>query len=226
MNCRYKDKKKYLQIVQDELRLKGETLEEHRKHCKAKPGNCPFEKHVEEADRIASGGKPTKSSYEQTDSKFRKMRNELQQKFREANKGVDTYDEEGTLIVFDDGWQVSFQEDTTEDPTHGHYITDSDYDATVERISKETGSKPYIGFFGGNAEISFYCKSFEMAMQIARRYNQESVFDWTTYGKTYKCIFNDDIVGQNHFSDHQNSYRKSYRGPHPYFKKKQDNQEN
>ena len=30
--------------------LSGEELLEHRKHCKAKPGNCPFEKAVDEAD--------------------------------------------------------------------------------------------------------------------------------------------------------------------------------
>jgi len=32
--------------------LSGEELLEHRKHCKAKPGNCPFEKAVDEADDI------------------------------------------------------------------------------------------------------------------------------------------------------------------------------
>lgn len=32
--------------------LSAEELVEHRKHCKAKPGNCPFEKAVDEADEI------------------------------------------------------------------------------------------------------------------------------------------------------------------------------
>ena len=32
--------------------LSGEELLEHRKHCKAMPGNCPFEKAVDEADDI------------------------------------------------------------------------------------------------------------------------------------------------------------------------------
>lgn len=32
--------------------LSAEELLEHRKHCKAKPGNCPFEKAVDEADDI------------------------------------------------------------------------------------------------------------------------------------------------------------------------------
>ena len=32
--------------------LSGEELIEHRKHCRAKPGNCPFEKAVDEADEI------------------------------------------------------------------------------------------------------------------------------------------------------------------------------
>lgn len=32
--------------------LSGEELIEHRKHCRAKPGNCPFEKAVDEADNI------------------------------------------------------------------------------------------------------------------------------------------------------------------------------
>lgn len=32
--------------------LSSEELMEHRKHCRAKPGNCPFEKAVDEADDI------------------------------------------------------------------------------------------------------------------------------------------------------------------------------
>lgn len=32
--------------------LSAEELIEHRKHCRAKPGNCPFEKAVDEADNI------------------------------------------------------------------------------------------------------------------------------------------------------------------------------
>jgi hypothetical protein len=32
--------------------LSAEELQEHRKHCRAKPGNCPFEKAVDEADDI------------------------------------------------------------------------------------------------------------------------------------------------------------------------------
>lgn len=35
----------------DEI-LSAEEMTEHRKHCKAKPGNCPFEKAVDEADDI------------------------------------------------------------------------------------------------------------------------------------------------------------------------------
>lgn len=33
---------------------KGETLEEHRKHCKAKKGACPFEKKVDEMDDLSA----------------------------------------------------------------------------------------------------------------------------------------------------------------------------
>lgn len=32
--------------------LSAEELAEHRKHCRAEPGNCPFEKAVDEADDI------------------------------------------------------------------------------------------------------------------------------------------------------------------------------
>lgn len=32
--------------------LSAEEMQEHRKHCRAKPGNCPFEKAVDEADDI------------------------------------------------------------------------------------------------------------------------------------------------------------------------------
>lgn len=42
-------------ITEDARRTpKGETLAEHRRHCRAKPSNCPFEKEADKADSLPS----------------------------------------------------------------------------------------------------------------------------------------------------------------------------
>lgn len=113
-----------------------------------------------------------------------------------------------------DGFQVSFQEDTTEDPSHGSFIPGYQYDEMVEKMMKETGSDPELGCWGGKAEISFKEKSFDKAMAMCRRFNQEGVWDW----KNDTFVPNEDFVGREHYTDRDNHATKNYHKHKPLTK--------
>lgn len=118
-----------------------------------------------------------------------------------------TYDlETGKERNYTDGYQVSFQEETTERTGHGSYIQDKDYDRIVEAIKKETGSNPDLGRWG-EPEISFKVDDFDKAMAIARRHNQEAIWDHSKG----EPVFNPDFVGRTHYADRDNHASKNYR---------------
>ncbi len=126
-----------------------------------------------------------------------------------------TYDlATGNPVQYDSGYQVSFQEETTERKGHGAYIDNDEYDRRVEALAKELGAKPDLGKFG-EPEISFHVDSLEKALEVARRHNQESVFDWSTFGTTFDCIPNPDFVGRTHYADRDNHTGKNYHAHKP-----------
>ena len=47
----------------------------------------------------------------------------------------------------------------------------------VEEITKATGSKPHLGVFEV-PEISFHCDNFDQAVELMKKYNQHSIWDW------------------------------------------------
>ena len=115
-----------------------------------------------------------------TQSKYREMRNfafDTLLKKKASGKNIDgTYplsdpehkvthkDADGEEVPgFEDGWQVSFQttngEGFNKRANDGAYMSDEDYDRTVEELVARTGSIPYLGVFGDIPEISFNCKS-------------------------------------------------------------------
>lgn len=205
----------------------GETLSEHRKHCKAKPGNCPFERRLDEVDlvdrnatsaeheAIERGIDPESPNVEpvppsaiktlgKTESQFRNLRNEafdlLAKMQAEGKTDLDgTYPlpighppkkvqhrtADGKMADgFADGFQVSFQTTNGEgfNPAREFgedgkplFMSDADYDETVDRLMRETGSKAYVGIFGGIPEVSFRCETLKQAMDIAKKYNQVSI---------------------------------------------------
>lgn len=131
-----------------------------------------------------------------TKSKYREKRNEaFANLLKYASKGKDisgSYpldnptqkvthinDKGEEVDGFADGWQVSFQttngEGFNKRADNGAFLSDEDYDKTVERLIKETGSKPYLGVFGNIPEISFRCDSFAQAKAIAQEFNQVSI---------------------------------------------------
>ncbi len=81
-------------------------------------------------------------------------------------------------------WQVAFQTTSSEKEGNKLYISDEEYDRLVDEVSKETGSKPYLGKFEV-PEISFVCDNFKKAKEIMYRYDQHSIWNWEK-GKLYK----------------------------------------
>lgn len=129
---------------------------------------------------------------------FRKIRDEAAKRAKIKNPEGGTFDlETGDDVIFKTGYQVSFQEDTTEDSSHSHYLDDRHYDMLVENLTKELGARPNLGTFG-KPEISWHVESKEKALEVARRHNQESIFKWDTYGTTFYCPPNVDFRGQDH----------------------------
>lgn len=108
------------------------------------------------------------------------------------------------------GFQVSFQEATTESPDHGSYISDDEYDRKVEALQKEIGTEPELGHWDED-EISFHCDSLEKALEVARRHNQEAIWNW---GKG-EPIMNEDFVGRTHWKDRNNHATKKYHSSKP-----------
>ena len=83
-----------------------------------------------------------------------------------------TYDlTTGRPKAYDDGYQVSFQKAKVR-------YSDAEYDALVNKMIVETGSEPDAGMFEDGPEISFHCADMDLAIKIAREYNQKSVWDW------------------------------------------------
>lgn len=140
-------------------------------------------------------------------SKYRALRNAQNKKLAPFG----TYDlRTGRPIEYKTGYQVAFQEDTTEALDHDRYISGKDYDSLVERLSKECNSMPHLGTFG-NPEISFHVESKDQAMAVARRFNQESIYDWSTHGKTYECFPNPDRRGIDHFLSGVNEFTDKFK---------------
>lgn len=138
---------------------------------------------------------------------YRQMRDALASKVTEDG----TYDlETGNPVSYESGYQVSFQEETTERKGHGAYISDEEYSRKVEALSKELGAKPNLGRFG-EPEISFHVDSREKALEVARRHNQESIFDWGSFS----CIANKEFVGRTHYADRDNHVSKNYHAHNP-----------
>ena len=109
---------------------------------------------------------------------YRAKRDSFKEKLKDLPDG--TYDfDTGNPIDFSGQkkYQVAFQTTSSEDETSSNYLTNEEYDALVEYFSLETGSKPYLGKFEV-PETSFLCETFEQAMDLAKKFNQKSIWSW------------------------------------------------
>lgn len=111
-------------------------------------------------------------SFKETQSKYRETRNKWVKQFIGKQDG--TFDlETGSPVTYNQGFQVAFQ---TTDSEAG-VLSDEDYDRMVDEITKATGSKPHLGVFEV-PEISFHCDNFDQAVELMKKYNQHSIWDW------------------------------------------------
>lgn len=125
-----------------------------------------------------------------TKSKYRDRRNRLVEYVNSKGIGDGTYvlgdvnDEKYTRDLkkedYDEGYMVSFQTTNGEGFNKARKdltVSDEQYDKLVEELEKETGSKSHVGVFGGIPEISFKVATLQKAMELAKRYNQVSIWD-------------------------------------------------
>lgn len=159
------------------------------------------------------------STFGQTDSKYRNLRNsvyaDILRRQEQGEEGLDgSYSfgppphkiqhvgEDGEMLDgYADGFQVSFQTTNGEgfDRLRENLLMpDSEYDKTVDELSRETGSEPVVGIFGGIPEVSFRCDTMEQAMEIAKKYNQVSICD---NRRVASGVFDDETFPANDFYD-------------------------
>lgn len=83
-----------------------------------------------------------------------------------------TYDvNEGTAVDFKGkGYNVSFEQS-------GVKLDDGEYYDAIDYCRNKCDGNVYAGKFGGDPEISFYTKDKKTAMEIAKKYNQHSIWD-------------------------------------------------
>ena len=75
-------------------------------------------------------------------------------------------------VEFDHGYQFTFCQ-------IGDDYGESEYNALVNGIlSKLKNKNVFAGKFEGSPEISFYTEDKDFAMEIGKRYNQISIWDW------------------------------------------------
>lgn len=104
-------------------------------------------------------------------------------KYSEYPEG--TYDiVTGKNVEYSDGFQVSFQQ------TNDNY-SQREYNDIVDELTGLTKSNPHVGVYAGTPEVSFRCMDRKQALEIAKKYNQETVLDWKakSEGMPIECWF-------------------------------------
>ena len=139
-------------------------------------------------------------------SNLRAKRNSAFKALKGFGRDDGTYDLETVKPKhYDSGYSVSFQEETTEEEGSPAYKTNEQYDRIVVALSRELNASPDLGVFS-EPELSFHVDSLDKALEVARRHNQVSIWDWSAS----KEIPNKDFVGQLHYRDRDNHNTKRY----------------
>ena len=91
-------------------------------------------------------------------------------------------------INYSDGYQVTFWQ-------IGDNYSNAEYaDKVNEFLDASTDRVASAGKYGGDPEVSFHVSSLPEAMRLAKKYNQDSIFDWSAG----EIIDNPDGDGINH----------------------------
>jgi hypothetical protein len=87
----------------------------------------------------------------------------------------------GKAVSYQSGYQATFERSTRS-------YTEAEYNELVLQLEHIASSKAEIGVYGV-PEISFHFDSLSDAMEVAKLYNQETIFDWGSGD----IIFNPDF---------------------------------
>ena len=75
-------------------------------------------------------------------------------------------------VQLENGYQVTFQQRDVKQ------YSEKFYNFLTKSLKDFTLSSVYLGVFNKQKELSFFVKSKEVALEIAREFNQHSIFDW------------------------------------------------
>ena len=78
----------------------------------------------------------------------------------------------GQSVHLENGYQVTFQERDAQE------YSEKFYNFLTDALHGYTKSKVYLGVFDQQKELSFFVRDKAVALEIAREFNQHSIFDW------------------------------------------------
>jgi len=110
-----------------------------------------------------------------------------------SNKESGTYDfKTGKIKDYKNGYSVTFHQNEPDEngdfkSRYGRY-TKEEYDKLTNEIKNKYNADVNVGVFDG-VEISFWVKSRKDAIELMKRYNQQSIWDWKKFQITGNGIF-------------------------------------
>ena len=121
--------------------------------------------------RFTSGG--AGASYQKADNGTQQLHKQAIEKLSKAEYSEGTYDiDTMKQVTYDSGYQVTFCQ-------IGDNYSDSEYAEKVnEFLGVSSDGKTRAGKFEGTPEISFHVDSKDVAIDLGKKYNQISVWDW------------------------------------------------
>lgn len=127
---------------------------------------------TDDIDVITTGSERTPESIKKELAKTGKeARDNLKElkldKYSDGTYNIDTKKAED----FTKGYQATFQQ------LNDKY-SDEEFGALVEKYKKVGNGNVYAGKFGGSPEVSFYFEKEEDAIEICKKFNQVSYWDW------------------------------------------------
>ena len=118
------------------------------------------------------GGKTTKQS-SQNVKEAKKVKDSIKE-IKSDKYSDGTYDlETRKPVEFSSGYQATFQQ-------LGDKYSDEEFGSLVNTYKQKGDGKAYAGKFGGEPEVSFHFSNKKEAIEICKKYNQVSYWDWKT----------------------------------------------
>lgn len=113
---------------------------------------------------------------------YRPYRNIMKTVTGHAGKPDGTYDiHTGETISYKKGYAFSFHQNEPDEngnfkSVYGRY-TEAEYDRIANELAEKYDLPINIGVYDGSPEVSFYSTDLNIAMSVAEKYNQQSIYD-------------------------------------------------